>query len=164
MKKKHIIAGVTAVVAVGAVQAAGNVSSAIGDYAFYAQVGNATQPSTGRSWEAAGLTPYALADGAVVAKRNVIKIKRVPEVLVWVLMSPIMFVLLFAYVFGGAIDIPGLNYREFLIAGMALAAILFGALYRSFQIGVFNSQNKLPAFMGPGKQVVIKGCPEPSDM
>jgi hypothetical protein len=43
----------------------------------------------------------------VVAKRNLIKIKRVPEVLVWVLISPIMFVLLFAYVFGGSIDPPG---------------------------------------------------------
>jgi hypothetical protein len=43
---------------------------------------------------------------AVVAKRNVIKIKRVPEVLVFVLISPIMFVLLFAYVFGGSIDDP----------------------------------------------------------
>jgi ABC-type Na+ transport system ATPase subunit NatA len=49
----------------------------------------------------------ALADGAVVAKRNLIKIKRVPEILVWTLMSPIMFVLLFAYVFGGSIDDPG---------------------------------------------------------
>ena len=47
----------------------------------------------------------ALGDGAVVAKRNVIKIKRVPEILVFVLLSPIMFVLLFAFVFGGAIDV-----------------------------------------------------------
>ena len=46
-------------------------------------------------------SPCAFADGAVVAKRNLIKIKRVPELLVFVLMSPIMFVLLFAYVFGG---------------------------------------------------------------
>ena len=46
----------------------------------------------------------AVTDGWVVAQRNLIKIKRVPEVLVFVLISPIMFVLLFAYVFGGAID------------------------------------------------------------
>ncbi len=43
-------------------------------------------------------------DTHVVAKRNLIKILRVPEILVAVLISPIMFVLLFAYVFGGAID------------------------------------------------------------
>ena len=48
-----------------------------------------------------------LADSAVIAKRNVIKITRVPEVLVFVLLSPIMFVLLFAYVFGDSIDVPG---------------------------------------------------------
>ena len=38
----------------------------------------------------------ALADGAIVAKRNLIKIKRVPDILVFTLMSPIMFVMLFA--------------------------------------------------------------------
>ena len=60
---------------------------------------------------------YALADGAVVARRNLIKVKRLPDVLVWTTISPIMFVLLFSYVFGGSIKIPGTSYREFLIAG-----------------------------------------------
>ncbi|MFV1999449.1 MAG: ABC transporter permease, partial [Acidimicrobiia bacterium] len=55
---------------------------------------------------------YAFADGVAIAKRNVIKIKRVPEILVSVLISPIMFVLLFAYVFGSSIEIPGGSYRE----------------------------------------------------
>ena len=45
-------------------------------------------------------------DALVVAKRNLIKIKRVPDLLVFTTLSPIMFVLLFAYVFGGAIDSP----------------------------------------------------------
>ncbi len=48
-----------------------------------------------------------LGDAAVVAKRNLIKIKRVPDLLVFTTLSPIMFVLLFAYVFGGAIDQAG---------------------------------------------------------
>ena len=48
-----------------------------------------------------------LADAGVVAKRNLIKIKRVPDLLVFTTLSPIMFVLLFAYVFGGAIDPTG---------------------------------------------------------
>ena len=51
-----------------------------------------------------------------IAKRNLIKIKRVPDLIVFALLSPIMFVLLFAYIFGSAIEIPG-SYREFLIAG-----------------------------------------------
>ena len=71
----------------------------------------------------------ALADSTVIAKRNMIKIKRVPEVLVFVLLSPIMFVLLFAYVFGNSIDVPGGDYREFLIAGIFAQTVLFGATF-----------------------------------
>jgi len=72
---------------------------------------------------------YTLADGAIVAKRNLIKIKRVPDLLVWTTMSPIMFVLLFVYVFGGSIEIPGSTYREFLIAGIFAQTVLFGATF-----------------------------------
>jgi ABC transporter DrrB family efflux protein len=72
---------------------------------------------------------HALTDGAVVAKRNLIKIKRVPEILIWTLMSPIMFVLMFAYVFGGSIDVPGMDYREFLIAGIFAQTVIFGATF-----------------------------------
>ncbi|HEX2068900.1 MAG TPA: ABC transporter permease [Actinomycetota bacterium] len=71
----------------------------------------------------------AFADGAVVAKRNLIKIKRVPEILIWTTMSPIMFVLLFAFVFGGSIDIPGVSYREYLIAGVFAQTVIFGSTF-----------------------------------
>jgi ABC-2 type transport system permease protein len=71
----------------------------------------------------------AFADTAVVAKRNLIKIKRVPEVLIWTTMSPIMFVLLFAYVFGGSIQIPGASYREYLIAGVFAQTVIFGSTF-----------------------------------
>jgi ABC transporter DrrB family efflux protein len=71
----------------------------------------------------------ALSDGAVVAKRNLIKIKRVPEILIWTLMSPIMFVVLFAYVFGSSINIPGMDYREFLIAGVFVQTVIFGSTF-----------------------------------
>src|SRR6478609_5169822 len=71
----------------------------------------------------------AVSDGMVVAKRNLIKIKRVPDLLVFTTLSPIMFVLLFAYVFGGAIDTAGggQGYREFLIAGIFAQTVVFGA-------------------------------------
>src|SRR5919106_6523356 len=69
----------------------------------------------------------AFEDGAVVAKRNLIKIKRVPEILIWTTMSPIMFVLLFAYVFGGSITIP--NYREYLVAGVFVQTVIFGSTF-----------------------------------
>jgi ABC transporter DrrB family efflux protein len=93
---------------------------------------------------------HAFGDGTVIAKRNLIKIKRVPEVLVFVLISPIMFVLLFAYVFGGSIDIPGGSYREFLIAGIFAQTVVFGATFtgaglaEDMQKGIINRFRSLP--------------------
>ncbi len=92
----------------------------------------------------------ALQDGAVIARRNVIKIKRVPEILVFVLLSPIMFVLLFAYVFGSAIDVPGGSYREFLIAGILAQTVIFGATFtgaglaEDMQKGIIDRFRSLP--------------------
>jgi ABC-2 type transport system permease protein len=69
-------------------------------------------------------------DAAVVTKRNLIKIKRVPEVLIWTTMSPIMFVLLFAYVFGASIGTTqGVDYREYLIAGVFVQTVIFGSTF-----------------------------------
>ncbi len=94
----------------------------------------------------------ALLDGAIVARRNLIKIKRVPEVLVFILISPIMFVLLFAYVFGGSIQVPGLEagYREFLIAGIFAQTVVFGATFtgaglaEDMQKGIIDRFRSLP--------------------
>jgi ABC transporter DrrB family efflux protein len=92
----------------------------------------------------------AFGDGAVVARRNLIKIKRVPELLIWTCMSPIMFVLLFAYVFGGSIQVPGSNYREFLIAGVFAQTVIFGAtmtgagIAEDMQKGVIDRFRSLP--------------------
>ena len=82
----------------------------------------------------------ALADGAVVAKRNLIKIKRVPDILVWTLMSPIMFVVLFAYVFGSSIKIPGVSYREYLIAGVFVQTVIFGSTFTG--VGLADDMTK----------------------
>ncbi|CAN5225624.1 ABC transporter permease [soil metagenome] len=94
---------------------------------------------------------WLASDGYNVARRNLIKIKRVPELLVWVLMSPIMFVLLFAYVFGGSIDVPGgISYREFLIAGIFAQTVVFGATYtgaslaEDMQKGIIDRFRSLP--------------------
>ena len=92
----------------------------------------------------------AFSDGLVIAERNVIKIRRVPEVLVFVLISPIMFVLLFAYVFGSSIEIPGGSYREFLIAGIFAQTVVFGATFtgaglaEDMQKGIINRFRSLP--------------------
>jgi ABC transporter DrrB family efflux protein len=92
----------------------------------------------------------ALADGAVIAKRNLIKVKRVPDILVFTILSPIMFVLLFAYVFGNSIDVPGVNYREFLIAGIFAQTVVFGSTFtgaglaEDIQKGVIDRFRSLP--------------------
>src|SRR6059058_5948782 len=80
------------------------------------------------------------ADGAVVAKRNLIKIKRVPDILVWTLMSPIMFVLLFGLVFGNSIHIPGVSYREYLIAGIFAQTVIFGSTFTG--VGLADDMTK----------------------
>jgi ABC-2 type transport system permease protein len=92
----------------------------------------------------------ALADGAIIAKRNLIKIKRVPDLLVFSTLSPIMFILLFAYVFGSAIHVPGLSYREFLIPGIFAQTVIFGAtitgagLADDMQKGIIDRFRSLP--------------------
>ena len=70
-----------------------------------------------------------LSDGWVTTKRNVLKIRRVPDILVFTLIQPIMFVLLFTYVYGGVIDIPGSSYVEFLMAGIFAQTVVFGSTY-----------------------------------
>jgi ABC-2 type transport system permease protein len=68
-------------------------------------------------------------DGWATTKRNLIKIKRVPDILVFTLLQPIMFVLLFSYVFGSSIAVPGVDYVSYLMAGIFAQTIVFGSTY-----------------------------------
>jgi ABC-2 type transport system permease protein/oleandomycin transport system permease protein len=66
-------------------------------------------------------------DTVVMAERNLIRLPRAPDMLMAFTIQPIMFVLLFAYVFGGAIGTPGFgSYIDFLIPGMVAQQIAFG--------------------------------------
>lgn len=70
----------------------------------------------------------ALHDVWVVARRGLVHMRRQPEQLADATIQPVMFVLLFAYVFGGAIDVPGGgDYREFLMGGIFAQTIVFTA-------------------------------------
>ncbi|PWW21343.1 ABC transporter DrrB family efflux protein [Geodermatophilus normandii] len=70
----------------------------------------------------------AVSDSLTITRRNLIKVKRVPDLLFFATLSPIMFVLLFRYVFGGAIQVPGdLSYAEFLLPGIFAQTVVFGA-------------------------------------
>ena len=67
-------------------------------------------------------------DSFIFARRNLAHIRQIPEKLLDVTLQPIMFVLLFAFVFGGVIAVPGGNYREYLIAGILVQTIAFGVI------------------------------------
>jgi ABC transporter DrrB family efflux protein len=67
-----------------------------------------------------------VSDTLVIAERNLVRLPRAPELLIAFTVQPIMFVLLFRYVFGGAIHVPNGNYADFLIPGIIVQNIAFG--------------------------------------
>jgi ABC transporter DrrB family efflux protein len=70
---------------------------------------------------------HAASDTLVLAKRSILRIPRQPDLLVGFTIQPIMFVLLFVYVFGGAIETPGYDsYTDFLIPGIIVQSVAFG--------------------------------------
>ena len=90
-------------------------------------------------------------DTLVFAGRNIEHIRQIPEKLLDVTLQPLMFVLLFAYVFGGAIAVSGGNYREFIIGGILIPSLAFGltgpatAISSDLTEGVIDRFRSLPA-------------------
>ena len=70
-----------------------------------------------------------LTDSIEMVRRNLLHIRRTPELLLDVTVQPIMFVLLFRYVFGGAIPIQGTSYVNYLMAGIFVQTIAFATIY-----------------------------------
>jgi len=71
----------------------------------------------------------AVSDGLVVAWRNLKRVPRIPELAIFAILQSIMFVLLFAYVFGGAIPVPGGgSYSEYLMPGIFVQTLCFAAI------------------------------------
>jgi ABC transporter DrrB family efflux protein len=68
----------------------------------------------------------SVADTLVLARRSLLRIPRQPDLLVGFTVQPIMFVLLFVYVFGGAISTPGVSYVDYLIPGIIIQSMCFG--------------------------------------
>ncbi|WIE73194.1 ABC transporter permease [Curtobacterium sp. MCJR17_020] len=91
----------------------------------------ATTIAPGRQLPVVVTSPVAiwLEDGWTVTKRNLIKIKRSPDMLVFAVLQPIMFVLLFSQVYGGAIAVEGTDYTQFLMAGIFAQTVVFGATF-----------------------------------
>ena len=80
----------------------------------------ATAPGGGLGW--------AIKDAVAMTGRNLLTMIRVPQVLVFSLVQPVIFTLMFRYVFGGAIKIPGQNYVDYLMPGIFVQTLGFGAI------------------------------------
>jgi len=70
---------------------------------------------------------WAAADSLAVARRNIIAMTRRPQLLAFVTIQPVLFVLMFRYVFGGSIHVAGASYTNYLMAGIFVTTVLFGA-------------------------------------
>ena len=69
---------------------------------------------------------HTVSDTVVIAKRNLLRIPRQPDLLIAYTIQPVMFIVLFVYVFGGAINTPGFDYVDFLMPGIITQSISFG--------------------------------------
>ena len=97
----------------------------------------------------------AASDTFVLSKRSLFKIRRQPDLLIGFTVQPVMFVLLFVYVFGGAIATPGYgSYVDFLMPGIIVQSIAFGGfvtalgLAEDLQKGLIDRFRSLPMW-GP---------------
>jgi ABC transporter DrrB family efflux protein len=71
---------------------------------------------------------WAVSDVLTVARRNLLALFRIPVAIVFMIIQPIMFVILFRYVFGGIINIPGVPYVNYLIPGILVQTVIFGSV------------------------------------
>jgi ABC transporter DrrB family efflux protein len=67
-----------------------------------------------------------VSDTLVVTERNLVRLTRAPDLVLAFTVQPVMFLLLFVYVFGGAIQTPGYEYKDFLLPGIIVQNIAFG--------------------------------------
>jgi ABC transporter DrrB family efflux protein len=97
---------------------------------------------------------YAVSDTFVLALRNLRRIPRAPDLLISFTLQPIMFVLLFVYVFGGAIETPGHEYVDFVIPGLIAQTMFFGGFVTAIGLaddlkkGLIDRFRSLPTARG----------------
>ena len=97
------------------------------------------------------MSKSVLTDSLILARRNLEHIRQVPEKLTNVTVQPLMFVLLFAYVFGGAINVDNGGYKEYLIGGILIQTLAFAMMGPAMSIatdlkeGVIDRFRTLPS-------------------
>ena len=96
----------------------------------------------------------AVSDTLTISKRNLIRLLRVPDSIVFGIIQSVMFVLLFRFVFGGAIEVPGGSYVEFLMGGIFVQTVAFSsatttiAMAEDLNRGVIDRFRSLPMAKG----------------
>jgi ABC-2 type transport system permease protein/oleandomycin transport system permease protein len=83
---------------------------------------------------------FAVRDIGAMTWRNLLRIRRLPQLLVFATIQPLLFVLMFRYVFGGAIAVPGTDYVNFLMAGIFAQVVAFGAVNTAIGLAEDRSQ------------------------
>ena len=76
----------------------------------------------------AGGLSWAIRDALALTWRNLLTIRRLPQLLVFATIQPLLFVLMFRYVFGGSIQVPGVDYVNYLMPGIFAQVVAFGAI------------------------------------
>ncbi len=82
----------------------------------------------------------AVRDTLAMTWRNLLTIRRLPQLLVFATIQPLLFVLMFRYVFGGSIQIPGVEYVNYLMPGIFAQVIAFGAINTA--VGLAEDRNR----------------------
>ncbi len=96
---------------------------------------------------------YLLSDIRVTTKRNIVKYFRVPQLVIFSTIQPVMFLLLFSYVFGGAIN-TGIKYINYLLPGILVQTVLFGSMMTGIGLvddlskGIIDRFRSLPMSQG----------------
>ncbi len=102
---------------------------------------------------------WIVADTLVLAQRQLLRIPRIPDELVTSALQPILFVVLFRYVFGGAIAVPGTSYINYLMAGIFVLSLILGSAFSGIgvasdlQRGLIDRFRSLPM----AKSAVLTG-------
>jgi ABC transporter DrrB family efflux protein len=91
-----------------------------------------------------------VSDTMVITERNLVRLTRAPDIVTAFTIQPVMFLLLFVYVFGGAIVTPGYDYKDFLLPGIIVQNIAFGGFVTALSLnedlkkGIIDRFRSLP--------------------
>jgi ABC-2 type transport system permease protein len=102
---------------------------------------------------------WQLSDTLVLAKRQLMHIPRVPDELVTATLQPILFVVLFRYVFGGAIAVPSTSYINYLMAGIFVQSVIFGSAFTGIGVAADLQRGLVDRFrsLPMAKSAVLTG-------